>query len=180
VEGVDDQVGATAEERDGMLRDGHSDDAASRSASGRPQPFAQPLPAPACEVRELVFAGEQLGVLRRTLTNWAAEQRMPQAPTEELVLAVNELATNSVRHGGGAGKLLLWRESDRLVCEIRDAGHIDDALIGRSRPAPNQHTGRGLWLVHQLCDLVEIHSSPTGTAVRVHKRAAEQNGGSGG
>ena len=140
----------------------------------------QPLPTPGREVRELAFAGEQLAIVRRTLANWAGEQRMPPAPTEELVLAVNELATNSVRHGGGKGKLLLWRETDRLVCEIQDAGHIDDPLIGRSPPAPNQHTGRGLWLVHQLCDLVEIHSSPAGTAVRVHKRTAEQNGGSAG
>lgn len=162
-----------------MLVDGHSEaDAASRSPSRRPEPFARPLSPPACEVRELTFAGEQLGGLRRALSSWAGEQRMQQVPIEELVLAVNELATNSVRHGGGAGKLLLWRESDRLVCEIQDAGHIDDPLIGRSRPAPNQHTGRGLWLVHQLCDLVEIHSSPAGTAVRVHKRTAEQNGGS--
>ncbi|HEY4450735.1 MAG TPA: ATP-binding protein [Solirubrobacteraceae bacterium] len=171
-------MGEPAEERDGMLLDAPSDAAASPSASAAPEPFAQPLPPPRCEVRELTFAVEQLGGLRRTLTSWAGEQRMPPAPTEELVLAVNELATNSIRHGGGAGKLLLWRESDRLVCEIRDAGHIDDALIGRSPPAPNQHTGRGLWLVHQLCDVVEIHSSPAGTAVRVHKRTAEQNGGS--
>jgi anti-sigma regulatory factor (Ser/Thr protein kinase) len=126
-------------------------------------------------VRELHFATAQLGRLRHTLTAWAREQRLAAAPTEELVLAVNELATNSIRYGGGEGKLLLWRETDTLVCEIRDAGHIDDPLIGRSRPAPNQHTGRGLWLVHQLCDLVQIHSSPAGTAVRVHKHAADAN-----
>jgi anti-sigma regulatory factor (Ser/Thr protein kinase) len=109
------------------------------------------------------------------LTTWAGEQRLPAQPTEELVLAVNELATNSIRYGGGRGKLLLWRETDTLVCEIQDAGHIEDPLIGRSRPAHNQHTGRGLWLVHQLCDLVQIHSSPAGTAVRVHKHAADAN-----
>jgi anti-sigma regulatory factor (Ser/Thr protein kinase) len=139
------------------------------------QPFAQPLPPPGCEVREHAFASAQLGALRRVLTKWADEQRLAAAPTEELVLAVNELATNSIRYGGGQGKLLLWRETDALVCEIQDAGHIEDPLIGRTPPAPNQHTGRGLWLVHQLCDLVQIHSSPAGTAVRVHKRAAGES-----
>jgi anti-sigma regulatory factor (Ser/Thr protein kinase) len=165
VDGFDDQVTQQAERNHAFL-----------NALGEQQPerapaFAQPLPAPGSEVREIPFAGEQLGMLRRILTAWAGEQRLAAESTEELVLAVNELATNSVRYGGGRGKLLLWRETDMLVCEIRDAGQIDDPLIGRSRPAPNQHTGRGLWLVHQLCDLVQIHSSTAGTAVRVHKRA---------
>jgi len=179
VEGLDDQLTEEAEERRRALVDGHpeEDGAARRPASDGAGAFAQPLPAPGSDVREVAFAGEQLGALRRVLTSWASEQQLGAAPTEELVLAVNELATNSVRYGGGEGKLLLWREDDAVVCEIRDAGHIEDPLIGRSRPAPNQHTGRGLWLVHQLCDLVEIHSSPAGTAVRVHKRAVVQGEG---
>jgi anti-sigma regulatory factor (Ser/Thr protein kinase) len=173
VEGLDDQVTEAVGERSEAPIDAHSEQAgaACRPASEGSGPFAQALPAPGGEVRELAFASEQLGTVRRILTNWAGEQRLPAEPTEELVLAVNELATNSIRYGGGQGKLLLWRESDTLVCEIQDAGHIQDPLIGRSRPAPNQHTGRGLWLVHQLCDLVQIHSSAAGTAVRVHKGA---------
>jgi anti-sigma regulatory factor (Ser/Thr protein kinase) len=139
-------------------------------------PFDKPLPEPPVAPSELAFDIDTLRAVRRMVSRHAAAVGMSTDRTGDLILAVDELATNSVRHGGGGGKLLLWRESDRLVCEIRDAGHIDDASIGRSRPAPNQHTGRGLWLVHQLCDLVEIHSSPAGTAVRVHKRAAEQNG----
>jgi anti-sigma regulatory factor (Ser/Thr protein kinase) len=171
VDGIDDQVTKQAERNDAVA------DALGEEVPERAPAFAQPLPAPSGEeVREVPFGGEHLGVLRRILTKWAGEQRLAAEPTEELVLAVNELATNSVRHGGGRGKLLLWRETDMLVCEIRDAGQIDDPLIGRSRPAPNQHTGRGLWLVHQLCDLVQIHSSTAGTAVRVHKRTAAEGG----
>jgi anti-sigma regulatory factor (Ser/Thr protein kinase) len=178
VESLDDQVTEAVDERDEAPVDAQSEQtgAARRPACEGAGPFAQPLAAPDGEVREIAFAGEQLGVVRRMLTRWAAEQGLPAEPTEELVLAVNELTTNSIRYGGGEGKLLLWRDTDMLLCEIRDAGQIEDPLIGRSRPAPNQHTGRGLWLVHQLCDVVEIHSSPAGTAVRVHKRAAGENG----
>jgi anti-sigma regulatory factor (Ser/Thr protein kinase) len=135
-----------------------------------------PLPATPAAARELAFAGEQLGALRNALTRWAGEERLGRAPTEELVLAVNELATNSIRYGGGKGRLLLWREREALVCEVQDEGHITDPLTGRSPPAPNQHRGRGLWLVHQLCDRVQIHSTPAGTAVRVHKQAIGEAG----
>jgi len=142
-----------------------------RYAAEPSRPFDRELPAPPAAARELDFAGGQLATVRRFLSEWAAEKELGGEQADELVLAVNELATNSIRYGGGTGRLLAWCDGDgALVCEIRDSGHIEDPLIGRSRPAPNQHTGRGLWLVHQLCDAVEIHSSPAGTAVRVHKR----------
>jgi anti-sigma regulatory factor (Ser/Thr protein kinase) len=172
VDGFDDRVtdargrqafatngGAAGAEEDGEAKAGH------------PPSFESPLPACPSGARELSFAAEQLGALRHALAHWAGEEQLGAAPTEELVLAVNELATNSVRYGGGRGRLLLWRESEALVCEVRDEGHIKDPFTGRSPPAANQHRGRGLWLVYQLCDNVQIHSTAAGTAVRVHKRA---------
>jgi anti-sigma regulatory factor (Ser/Thr protein kinase) len=89
---------------------------------------------------------------------------------EELVLAVDELATNSIRHGGGSGTLRCWREGEALLCEVQDRGWIDAPLVGRRRPDPEASSGRGVWLANQLCDLVQIRSSSTGTVVRVHKR----------
>jgi anti-sigma regulatory factor (Ser/Thr protein kinase) len=172
VDGLEDHVIEEAErshafiDEDGAIR---SSDAYAYS-DAPPSPFAQPLAEPQAQVRELVFTGDQLGALRRVLSVWAGEHQLGAKATEELVLAVNELATNSIRYGGGQGKLLSWSEGEALVCEIQDAGHIQNPLTGRSRPAPNEHTGRGLWLVHQLCDLVQIHSAASGTAVRVHKR----------
>ena len=85
-----------------------------------------------------------------------------------MVLAVNEIAANSVQHGGGSGTLRIWREGDVLTCEIRDSGHLDDPLADRRRPAPGEDGGRGLWLANQLCDLVQVRSFTTGTTVRLH------------
>ena len=39
----------------------------------------------------------------------------------------------------------------------------DDAV----RPRVEQPSGRGLWLVNQLCDLVSVRSAADGTTVRV-------------
>lgn len=85
----------------------------------------------------------------------------------DLVLAVHELAANSIRHGGGQGVLQIWTTDGDLVCEVSDRGHVIDALAGR-RGRPDAAGGRGLWLVHQLCDLVEMRSGPDGTRTRVH------------
>ena len=79
-----------------------------------------------------------------------------------------EVATNSLRHGGGRGTLRVWREDGALVCEVRDAGRLQNPMAGRERPTPERDGGRGLWMVNQLCDLVQLRSFPDGAAVRVH------------
>jgi anti-sigma regulatory factor (Ser/Thr protein kinase) len=84
-----------------------------------------------------------------------------------LVLAVNEIATNSLQHGGGQGELRVWPEDGGLVCEISDRGHITSALAGRLPPSLDGADGGGLWLANHMCDLVQIFSSSGGTAIRL-------------
>lgn len=91
---------------------------------------------------------------------------------QDLVAAVSELIANSLRHGGG-GVLRTWDDGDALLFEVEDAGVIADPLVGRRLPPPNATKGRGLWLVNQLCDLVELSSdrgSGTTVRVRMHHR----------
>ena len=83
---------------------------------------------------------------------------------------MDEVASNSVTHGGGGGTLRVWLEEDTLVCEVRDRGIIDVPLAGRERPEPGQLGGYGLWLANLLCDLVQVRSFPDGSVVRLHKR----------
>ncbi|MFD8638520.1 ATP-binding protein, partial [Streptomyces sp. NPDC059656] len=88
----------------------------------------------------------------------------------DLVLAVSEAAANSLSHGGGKGTLRLWDSADSgVVAEIRDGGHLADPLAGRGRPSlASPHGGRGLWMIHQLCDLVEIRASADSLTLRLH------------
>jgi anti-sigma regulatory factor (Ser/Thr protein kinase) len=104
--------------------------------------------------------------LRRALHDWATNEGLNDDRVDDLVLAVNELATNSILHGGGRGTASMWRSSDRLVCEVCDAGHITDPLVGSYAPGRDLDA-RGLWLVNHLCDLVEIRSGDSGTHARV-------------
>jgi anti-sigma regulatory factor (Ser/Thr protein kinase) len=85
-----------------------------------------------------------------------------------LVLCVDEIAANSLLHGGGAGVLRVWSEGSTFICEVADNGVIADPLVGRQTPSPERAGGRGVWLANQLCDLVQIRSGASGTVVRLH------------
>jgi anti-sigma regulatory factor (Ser/Thr protein kinase) len=139
-----------------------------RGLDGAAGPFAAPLPDPPGRPPELRFGPGSLGRLRALVARYGAVAGLGEARTADLVLAVDEVATNSLRHGGGRGTLRIWREDGAVVCEVRDAGRIEDPMAGRERPAPDGDGGRGLWMVNQLCDLVQLRTFPTGAVVRLH------------
>jgi anti-sigma regulatory factor (Ser/Thr protein kinase) len=135
--------------------------------------LAEPLPPPVGPTAEMAF-GRTLVLLRRFVAEQVrhlTDDRLDRRSLQDVVLAVEELGANSVRYGGGGGTVRIWREGETLLCEVSDQGHITDPLVGRRRPDERQLGGRGLWLVHQLCDLVQVRSSPaTGTITRLHMR----------
>lgn len=136
--------------------------------------FVTPLPDPSGAPAVARFDGSSLEAVRTFVSRAAADTGLGRARTTDLVQAVNEVATNSIRHGGGGGTLRVWREAETLVCEIADEGPQDglarQPLAGRTRPGSEEAGGRGLWLANQLCDLVQVRTFPAGTVVRLHAR----------
>lgn len=130
----------------------------------------KPLPPPAEQPLELAFSAGELGSVRRLVHRRCEELGLPADVADDLTLSVDEIAANSLVHGGGRGVLRVWSESDELVCEVSDEGVIRDPLVGRVRPPLERPTGRGLWLANQLCDLVQVRSGAAGTVVRLHAR----------
>ena len=92
----------------------------------------------------LGFERATLAEVRRLVAEVSERAGLPPSRREDLVLAVNELATNSVRHGGGHGIVRVWRDEDALRCEVRDRGRIDDPLVGRRAASrrPDRRLGR--------------------------------------
>ena len=88
----------------------------------------------------------------------------------DLEIALTELLTNSIDHGGGVGTFRVWTDAGHLVCEVNDAGEITDPLAGRRPTDETGHHGRGLLLVNQIADLVRMHTGPRGTTVRIFLR----------
>lgn len=134
-------------------------------------PFRGELPAAPADANRLPFDAEGLRLMRQQVAEWAHAARLCHAKVQDLVLAVSELATNSIRHGAGRGVLQVWQEPGVLICDVSDTGQADwDPLIGRRPPVGGQVGGMGIWIANQLCDLVQVRSTATGTAVRLHVR----------
>jgi anti-sigma regulatory factor (Ser/Thr protein kinase) len=151
------------------------------SAARRPSPwyadpvvvaaeFNRPLPEPPEWAATMDIDPAELGLMRRFVTDLADAAELDPDRTVDLALAVNELATNTVEHGGGTGRVAVWLENEDLVCQVTDSGHLGDPLAGRIPAPAGQPRGRGLVLVNQLCDLVRIHTTPDGTTIRLQIR----------
>jgi anti-sigma regulatory factor (Ser/Thr protein kinase) len=125
------------------------------------------FPEPQARVRHLLFDGD-LGGLRRFVADEARRADVASNKLEELEWVANEIAINVVRHGDGMAMVRTWSNSEEFVCEIKDQGRgLKDPLVGLP-PTPDQESPSGLWLAHQLCDLVEIRSSASGLTARLH------------
>jgi anti-sigma regulatory factor (Ser/Thr protein kinase) len=118
----------------------------------------------------LTFGSGEVGAVRQFVFRHAVHAGLRVDRAADLVLAANEISTNSLSHGGGLGTVGVWTEGDEVVCEIRDRGRIHHPLAGRRRPLVHGTDGRGLWLANQLCDLVQIRATDTGGVVRLRVR----------
>jgi anti-sigma regulatory factor (Ser/Thr protein kinase) len=133
------------------------------SATHRSAPLSEPTRC----LESMTFRIGQLALVRSLAEARASQFGLTESQLDDLVLAVHEIAANSVRHGGGQGRFRLWRDGRSLVAEISDRGSITDPLAGRERPGASSERGRGLWIANQVCDLVQIRTYPTGSVVRL-------------
>ena len=151
-------------DRDGAAHPNESFGGADLGAEG----FATPLPAAPEDSIVRPITPDTLRRVRDLALHVARVCGISEERATDLGLALHELGVNSIVHGRGSGLLRLWRTRDALVCEVTDEGVVADPLAGRITPGAEQPDGRGLWMVNQLCDLVQLRSSAAGTAVRVH------------
>ncbi|MFF8289557.1 anti-sigma factor RsbA family regulatory protein [Streptomyces sp. NPDC016309] len=128
-----------------------------------------PLARPA-GVDDLVYDADLLPDARGFALDRADRLGLPGDRHDDVALAVSELTTNSVIHGGGTGTLRVWAEGGHVVFEVQDRGTLADPLAGRRPAAPGQIGGRGLLLVNYLADLVRVHTTDGGTTIRCYFR----------
>lgn len=83
------------------------------------------------------------------------------------VMAVNELLTNALRHGGGSGRVHLWTVDGVLCCAVTDAGAgmAPERAVPASRPPVGTVGGWGLWLARQVCHGMQVRTGPDGSRV---------------
>jgi anti-sigma regulatory factor (Ser/Thr protein kinase) len=105
------------------------------------------------------FTVADLPALRRLVASMALAAGLTRSRADDMVLAVNEIATNALVHGRPPATLQIWSGDGELVCEVSDEGDgFEDVLAGQLPPAIDAASGRGLWITRMLCDAVEIRN----------------------
>ncbi len=112
--------------------------------------------------------------LRHAVASSAAATGLTGDRLDDFVVAVNELLTNAVRHGGGTGHVALWRNDNAVVCEVTDRGSglTTPRPDKPERPSIDEPGGWGLWLAGELTDTLDLQSGTDGTTVRISTRVS--------
>ena len=132
------------------MKDGSRQRLRSGSRPGPPAPL------------EMTFRAADLPLVRRRSASWALRAGMAADVADDFVIAVNEIATNAVRHGSPEATLRLWVDGRAGLAEIRDQGHWPPrpAACPSARPS----TAAWAWKWPGWCAMT-CGSMPPGPAV---------------
>lgn len=130
-------------------------------------------------VRRISFAGQRLRLnrpalpkaipeVRHILRRWLVENGTDEEDSMEVLLAAGEALTNVIQHAygpeGGTLDIDAQAKADEISIIVRDRGAWRPPQSGTSEG------GRGLQLMHELMDSVEVSSGMNGTEVRMRRR----------
>lgn len=151
-----------------LLRDGRECDSLQYlGPASSPDGLDEPLPSPPVSAEVLPYQRD-LRPLRALVRDAARQSGLDASRATDLVIAASEVAANTLRHTTAGGVVRLWHTETEVLCQIEDHGYIRDPLAGYQRPSDGMPGGQGLWLVNQVCDLVEIRTGLLGTTIRMH------------
>lgn len=121
------------------------------------------VPAGATELLATPFDGDCLAQVRQRIRGCTAAHLADELDQYRFVLAVSEMMTNAVHHGGGYGRLRIWHAGDALLAQISDQG--PGIQPGNGGPGPGRQSGLGLSLAREVCAEVSVNTGPAGTSV---------------
>ena len=128
--------------------------------------LGQELPTLIGEPTTIPFSGRNLTRLRAFLKLEGHVAGLGLRQAADLATVTSGLAADSLERGATSGTIRVWRQPRSVICEVVDDTYLEDPLAGRR--APLVDGADALWAANQLCDLVQLRTTPTGTTVRVH------------
>jgi signal transduction histidine kinase/serine phosphatase RsbU (regulator of sigma subunit) len=109
-----------------------------------------------------------LAPLRRAVSRWLDANGVGAQVAYDILLAVNESATNAIEHAYGPGAarfdVQARRDGDAVEIVVRDNG--------RWRPARGRHRGRGLGVMRATMDSVDVRRGTVGSEIRMRRLVA--------
>lgn len=110
----------------------------------------------------------ELAPMRAALRRWLRAAGVGEGRAADVVLAVNEIATNAVEHAYGLDpstfELAVRMDGAAVVATVTDHG--------RWRQVPRMEGGRGLMLARSLVDELHVETGDAGTTVTLRARTA--------
>ena len=126
------------------------------------------IPQDLAERLELTLPAEpgSLAIVRRALQNWLARSGVEEVAGYDVLVATGEACANAVEHAYGPGG-----------AEFHFAAELAEGVItvsirddGSWRPARGAHRGRGISMMKQLMDDVQVQSDEGGTTVTMRRK----------
>jgi serine phosphatase RsbU (regulator of sigma subunit)/anti-sigma regulatory factor (Ser/Thr protein kinase) len=115
---------------------------------------------------------QELAAVRQVLRRWLAGHGATEDETHDVLVACQEACTNAVEHAYGPGRrsfeLEATCEAGRVRITVRDGG--------RWRPPRGANRGRGLPLIRQLMDAVDVRHTDEGTVVVLERTLGAARG----
>ena len=105
--------------------------------------------------------------MRRSISQWLRSAGADEVEIYEILLACGEACVNTIAHAHSAVsdapfEVRATREGSDVVVVVRDTG--------RWRFAPGEGRGRGLALMRELMDDVQVRPGDEGTVVTMRRR----------
>jgi anti-sigma regulatory factor (Ser/Thr protein kinase) len=122
-----------------------------------------------------------LADLRRSMRT-GLHGTVPERDLDEMLLAVNEAATNAMLYGSGGGhpvEVTIQVRGDWIEASVLDHGpplRVGVDFGDRTDPEVAHVGGRGLWLIGRLVDEVRLERVDLGTRITLRRRIGAQTG----
>lgn len=109
-----------------------------------------------------LLSPEGLADVRRALTDWLEPLAPDPMVVSDIVSASVELCTNALRAAESKAVVRVRTEGNSVLVEVLDDGVGISTEIPEAPPPPFSESGRGLFLVRQLVDVLWIRPRPDG------------------
>jgi serine/threonine-protein kinase RsbW len=121
---------------------------------------------------------------REFVATFLAEAGIPSRDAFQVLVGATEAITNACRHGArpeGGGQMRIGCAADGRDVQIIVADDGPGFMLEENRlhepPDPNAIGGRGLFLMNQSVDDLNVVSGPLGTQITLRFRLTPSNGG---
>lgn len=120
-----------------------------------------------------------LSTARTFVTDFLSDMGISENGAFDILLALNEAIANSLRHGrtGDRDRITVrcGIEEGDLIFTVRDNGPgFEFSRDMTELPDPLKASGRGLYLMSELMDRLDVDSSPRGTTVSLIRRCNDR------